>query len=68
VVEVFVSTTPEIKRIILRLMEEPVKQLDVNSTEILNLLDTFPKGGENFISRMIHFMSEKSEFNACVSD
>ncbi|CAG0914978.1 unnamed protein product [Notodromas monacha] len=58
---VFAETSPEVKRIILRLMEEPIKELDGNSDEVMAVLDNIPKGGETFVSRMILLLTEKAQ-------
>ena len=47
--DVYVKATSDIKRVILRLMEAPIKQLGMNSPELLDFIKTSPKGSETLV-------------------
>jgi len=54
-----VETPPDVKRAILRLVEQPVRQMGLDSPELMKLVDTFPKGSETLITRIIHILTDK---------
>lgn len=56
---VYVSTQAEIKRVILRALEAPVRAMGMNSPELLLLLENCPKGAETMVARMIHVLTDK---------
>lgn len=55
---VYVASTPDVKRIILRSIEVPVKKMGIESNELLKLLDTCAKGTETLITRIIYILTE----------
>lgn len=57
---VYIGTTSEMKRIILRAIEMPIKKMGAESVEILNLIETCPKGSETLITRIIYILTEKT--------
>lgn len=56
---VYVGTIPDIKRVILRVLDAPVKGMGMNSPELLLLVETCPKGAETLVTRMIHVLTDK---------
>ncbi|CAH0768020.1 unnamed protein product [Bemisia tabaci] len=56
---VYVQTTADVKRVILRLLETPVKEMEMNSPSILKLVEECPKGAETLVTRVIHILTEK---------
>lgn len=56
---VYVSTNPDIKRVILRVLDAPVKGMGMNSPELLLLVETCPKGAETLVTRIIHVLTDK---------
>lgn len=57
--EVYVGTSPDTKRIILRVLEGPVKGMGMNSPELLLLVENCPKGAETLVTRIIHVLTDK---------
>ena len=56
---VYVSTEPDVKRVILRSLESPVKGMGMESPELLSLVETCPKGAETLVTRIIHVLTDK---------
>lgn len=56
---VFVSANPNAKRLILRYIQSAIEALDMNSPEVLRLVETCPDGTDVLISRIIHILTEK---------
>ena len=56
---VYTSMNSEVKRIVLRLVEAPVRALGMASPQLLDLVETCPKGAETLITRIIHILTEK---------
>jgi len=61
---VYVETTGDVKRNILRYIESPIRKMGMDSPELMTLLDTFPKGAETLITRIIHILTDKSNYKA----
>jgi symplekin len=59
---VYVAASPDVKRIILRSIEVPVKKLGIESKPLLKLLDVCAKGTETLITRIIYILTENCEF------
>lgn len=49
----------DVKRIVLRLVEGPVRSLGMNSPQLLTLVENCPKGAETLITRIIQILTEK---------
>lgn len=64
---VYVETTADVKRSILRYVETPVRNMGMDSPELLKLLDTFPKGAETIITKIIHILTDKSSYKTYFS-
>lgn len=57
--KVYVATAADVKRTILRLLEQPVKGMGMNSPELLSLVEQCPKGAETLVTRVIHVLTDK---------
>lgn len=57
---VYTSMSPDVKRIVLRLVEGPVHSLGMGNPQLLKLLENFPKGAETLITRIIQILTEKA--------
>ncbi|CAH1176158.1 unnamed protein product [Phaedon cochleariae] len=57
--KVYVQTSADIKRIILRLIESPIKSMGMDSPEVLKLVEDCPKGSETLVTRVIHILTDK---------
>lgn len=62
------ETAGDIKRVILRQLESPVKAMGMHSPELLSLVETCPRGAETLVTRIVHLLTEKSGFNAFMTD
>lgn len=58
--EVYVGTSGDIKRTILRIIETPIREIGMESPELLALVENCPKGSETLITRIIHILTEKT--------
>lgn len=56
---IYVGTSAEMKRTILKAIEVPVKKMGSESVEILKLIEMCPKGSETLITRIIYILTEK---------
>lgn len=56
---VYVSTEPDVKRVILRSLESSVEGMGMDSPELLSLVETCPKGAETLVTRIIHVLTDK---------
>ncbi|XP_058793524.1 symplekin [Phymastichus coffea] len=57
---VYTSMSAEVKRIVLRLVEGPVRAIGMASVELLELVENCPKGAETLITRIIHILTDKA--------
>ncbi|KAK0080766.1 hypothetical protein PV325_013355 [Microctonus aethiopoides] len=57
---VYTSMSADVKRIVLRLVENPVRSLGMASPQLLALVENCPKGAETLVTRIIHILTEKS--------
>nr|XP_033334950.1 symplekin isoform X2 [Megalopta genalis] len=57
---VYTSMSADVKRMVLRLVEGPVRSLGMGSPQLLALVETCPKGAETLVTRIIHILTEKS--------
>ena len=58
--EVYVGTSGDIKRTILRIIDGPIREIGMESPELLALVENCPKGSETLITRIIHILTEKA--------
>ncbi|PRD34047.1 UNVERIFIED_CONTAM: Symplekin [Trichonephila clavipes] len=57
---VYVETSGDVKRIILRALEIPVKKMSMASPELLRFVENCPQGAETFVTRIIHILTDKA--------
>ena len=57
--EIYVDTSADIKRIVLRALEVPVHGMGMESSELLHLVETCPKGAETLVTRMLHILTDR---------
>ncbi|KAK3928171.1 Symplekin [Frankliniella fusca] len=57
---VYVQTVADVKRIILRLLDGPVRGMGMDSPELLKLVEECPKGAETLVTRVIHILTDKT--------
>ncbi|KAG8197327.1 hypothetical protein JTE90_013454 [Oedothorax gibbosus] len=57
---VYVETSADIKRTILRALEAPVKGMSMASPELLRFVEECPKGAETLVTRIIHILTDKA--------
>lgn len=69
---VYVASNANTKRVILRLIQEPIQEIDMNSPEMIILVNNCIEGAETLISRVIHILTEKrmpsTQLVSCVRD
>lgn len=58
---VYIEAVAEIKRVILKMLETPVKNMGMDSQELLKLIQDFPQNSETLVLRIIHILTEKSQ-------
>lgn len=58
---VYTSMTAEVKRMVLRMVEVPVRKMGMASPQLLTLVESCPKGAETLVTRIIHILTEKSK-------
>jgi hypothetical protein len=64
---VYVQTVADVKRTILRLLEQPVRGMGMDSPQLLKLVEECPKGAETLVTRVIHILTDKSKCKAVES-
>jgi len=55
-----VQTGGDVKRTILRILEAPIKEIGMESEELLSLVENCPKGSETLVTRIIHILTERA--------
>lgn len=58
--QVFVATPQDNKRIVLRVMEGPLKELGIKNRELLKVVETCEKGAETLITKIIYILLENT--------
>ena len=61
---IYVSMNANIKRVILRSLESPVKGMGMSSPELLLLVENCPAGAETLVTRIIHVLTDKQSPSA----
>lgn len=56
---VYTEAIADIKRSILRVIEQPIRGMGMNSPELLLLVETCPKGAETLVTRCLNILTEK---------
>lgn len=59
--DVYIVTTSDVKRIVLRTIETPLKKLGMGSKELLEVIDSCAKGTETIVTRIIYVLTENSK-------
>ncbi|XP_035672890.1 symplekin-like isoform X2 [Branchiostoma floridae] len=57
---VYVAASANIKRVVLRVLESPVKGMGMSSPELLLLVENCPRGAETLVTRMLHVLTDKA--------
>lgn len=58
--DVYIGSVSEIKRVILKTLEVPIKKMGMESQELLKLIQDFPPNSETLVLRIIHILTEKT--------
>jgi symplekin len=58
--EVYKTAGGDIKRTILRVLDFPVRNIDMNSSELLDMIENCPKGSETLVTRIINILTDKA--------
>lgn len=71
--EIYVATAPDMKRTILRTLEQPIAQMGAGSDDLLQLIAECPKGAETMVTRIIYVLTDgrpepNAELVRCVRD
>uniref|UniRef100_A0A665WIV9 Symplekin C-terminal domain-containing protein n=1 Tax=Echeneis naucrates TaxID=173247 RepID=A0A665WIV9_ECHNA len=56
---VYTEAIADIKRSVLRAIEQPIRGMGMNSPELLLLVDNCPKGAETLVTRCLHILTDK---------
>lgn len=56
---VYTEAIADIKRSVLRAIEQPIRGMGMNSPELLLLVETCPKGAETLVTRCLHILTDK---------
>ncbi|KAI8044648.1 hypothetical protein M5D96_000819 [Drosophila gunungcola] len=57
--QVFIATSAELKRTILRSLDSPIKKLGVENPTLMHLIESCPKGMETLVIRVIYILTER---------
>nr|XP_022904714.1 symplekin [Onthophagus taurus] len=57
--KIYIQANADIKRIILRLLENPIRLMGIDSSELLKLVEECPKGAETLVTRVIQILTDK---------
>ncbi|KAH1013541.1 hypothetical protein HUJ04_002523 [Dendroctonus ponderosae] len=57
--KVYIETSADIKRIILRLVEPPVRAIGMDCPDLMKLIEDCVKGSETLVTRVIHILTDK---------
>ncbi|XP_057254317.1 symplekin-like, partial [Pezoporus wallicus] len=56
---VYTEAIADIKRTVLRVIEQPIRAMGMNSPELLLLVENCPKGAETLVTRCLHSLTDK---------
>ncbi|XP_066065126.1 symplekin-like [Chamaea fasciata] len=56
---VYTEAIADIKRTVLRVIEQPIRGMGMNSPELLLLVENCPKGAETLVTRCLHSLTDK---------
>ncbi|XP_066261627.1 symplekin [Euwallacea similis] len=57
--KVYIQTSADIKRIILRLIEGPIRTMGMHCPDLIQLVEDCVKGSETLVTRVIHILTDK---------
>lgn len=57
---VYTNTSATVKRILLKLLDQPVRVVGMHSPELLELVEKCPQGAETLIMRMLYILTENA--------
>lgn len=55
----YTEAIADIKRTVLRVIEQPIRGMGMNSPELLLLVENCPKGAETLVTRCLHSLTDK---------
>ncbi|KAL1491323.1 hypothetical protein ABEB36_011936 [Hypothenemus hampei] len=58
--KVYMETSAEIKRVILRLIENPIRSMGMDCPDLIKLVESCDKGSETLVTRVIHILTDKA--------
>lgn len=61
--DIYVKTTPDMKRTILRSIDVAIKKMGVENAQILKMIEDGVKGTETLITRIIYILTERTPLN-----
>uniref|UniRef100_UPI00398E4AEC symplekin n=1 Tax=Pristiophorus japonicus TaxID=55135 RepID=UPI00398E4AEC len=56
---VYTEAIADIKRTVLRVIEQPIRGMGMNSPELLLLVENCPKGAETLVTRCLHILTDR---------
>ncbi|KAJ8266595.1 hypothetical protein GJAV_G00132310 [Gymnothorax javanicus] len=56
---VYTEAIADIKRTVLRVIEQPIRGMGMNSPDLLLLVENCPKGAETLVTRCLHILTDK---------
>uniref|UniRef100_A0A4W4EB28 Symplekin C-terminal domain-containing protein n=1 Tax=Electrophorus electricus TaxID=8005 RepID=A0A4W4EB28_ELEEL len=56
---VYTEAIADIKRSVLRVIEQPIRGMGMNSPDLLLLVENCPKGAETLVTRCLHILTDK---------
>uniref|UniRef100_A0A672F706 Symplekin n=1 Tax=Salarias fasciatus TaxID=181472 RepID=A0A672F706_SALFA len=65
---VYTEAIADIKRNVLRAIEQPIRGMGMNSPELLLLVENCPKGAETLVTRCLHILTDKDLYHKRVPD
>ncbi|CAF5155344.1 unnamed protein product, partial [Rotaria sp. Silwood1] len=58
-VTIYTAVDKNIKRVILQVLEIPIREMGMTSPELLKLIKNCPQGAEALITRIIHILTQQ---------
>ncbi|XP_055374748.1 symplekin [Condylostylus longicornis] len=59
-VNVYIPTSPDLKRTILRSIDTTIKKIGPNSPKLLEMIEECPKGAETLVTKIIYILTERT--------
>ena len=60
--KIFANAVPDVKRTILKNLDVPLKNMDMESPQLFKLLEACPEGTETFITKVLHVVTERGNY------